>query len=367
MVLSRIFSYEVRCAFKRPGYVRSELRLSLTTAIAALTACTVWASETPRVLAQSSRHPCPKIETDATAAEQALCWFKHELQNGAQCRGSGGNVSQCISQATAWCNDAALDNGSVADACFLAYIRAGQFDEAISVAGYFQNPADQAHQCRAALVAVTTRVVTNPAGAQISIDGKRYGQAPVEVTLTGNWWTKEVKAVFEAGSKTVEVLAKREQLIAAFDKRACAMGDLLIEGPVASAEPLPSTVQQFEPGEGTDHGRSALSGRLWTWVALGGAVAFGGSAIYFGLKGDSQYKKLKDIESDTLTGAELDRRIDQSGAKTSALLTNLSLGLSGACLATAAILYFVEGADRSALSEVPIGARLNGVVMTGRF
>jgi hypothetical protein len=275
----------------------------------------------------------------------------------------------------AWCADAALDKSQVADACFLALLRVGQLDQALSVARYLQTPEEQARKCRDALETVTARVVSSPAGAAITVDGEKYGSAPVETKLTGNWWNKKIVAIFgsEAQARSVEV--SREKLIKAFDKRSCIMGDVVIEEPGSSTDNQPDLLAEESPRpaqtpsteETEESGSGFFQGRLWTWVAAGGAVAFGGAAVGFGLQNQAQYNDLMKKCTDGCPPKEIDRAIDHSGVKTSALLTNLSLGLSGACLAGAVVLYFLEGQNSSESQTVTLGVGAGGAFLKGRF
>lgn len=328
--------------------------------------------ETPRAVAQPDRSPCLNVDTGGTAAEQALCWFERDRRGSPECQPGRAQVSSCISHALAWCSDAELDAASVADACFLAYLRAGQLEDALVVAGYLQTPAEEARRCREALAAVTVRVISNPPGAQITVDGKRYGRAPVEIKLIGNWWTKKITAAFDAAnSERTEVHASREQLVGAFDKRACIMGDLLIEGPAAS-EPTPELqpIAQ-EPLAQTKPPRGPFEGRLWTWVALGGAGAFGVTALVFRLVGDNQFDDLhNDLDKQCPNGCKdkvINKAIDDSGVKTTNFLTNLSLGLSGACLAGAVVLYFLESGATVESPAVVFGAGPGSLYLRGEF
>jgi hypothetical protein len=107
--------------------------------------------------AQPTRAVCPGLGPEASAAEQALCWFKSDERGDAACRGgvkdpagseasdgatderedatsdeqqgetpnSSAAVNPCIENAVAWCADAALDDQAVADACSQARVRAG--------------------------------------------------------------------------------------------------------------------------------------------------------------------------------------------------------------------------------------------------
>jgi hypothetical protein len=335
-------------------------RIALRTTAALLGAAMVTAVSAS---ARAERTPCPEVRVKASAAAHAFCWFEAYRLGSDLCERSATGDDECIVNAASWCESAALDESRVADACFLSYLRSGRFDQARETAAYLQTPAEEAERCRRALSVVSVRIVSNPAGATIEADGREYGEAPVEVKLTGQWWTKEVVAVFDTVDGDVEVEVTGEQLIDAFDPYACVMGDLVVTGP-ESAPAAP--VQESAPGSDSGGG-----GRLWTWVALGGAGAFGAAALVFWLNGDAQYEALGETCESGCTDEQIEEEIDDSGVQTSDLLTNVSLGLSGALLTTAVVLFFVEGdggagADESA-GEMELGAGPGGILLRGAF
>ncbi len=156
---------------------------------------------------------------------------------------------------------------------------------------------------------------------------------------------------------------------------------------VAAAAPAPEPGAQAatddeapvasQPGgaaaDTADDGAGFAEGRLWTWVALGGAGAFGAAALVFGLVGNAQYDDLMEQCEDGCSDEQIEREIDDSGVKSSAVLANVSLALSGACLATAVALYFVEGpadSESPTVAAAPsVAAALGpgGFRLSGRF
>ena len=109
------------------------------------------------------------------------------------------------------------------------------------------------------------------------------------------------------------------------------------------------------------------SGRVWTWVALGGAGAFGGAALLLWLRGQGQYDDLMGTCTQGCSDEQIEREIEDSGVETSQLLTNVSLGLSGACLAGAALLFFLEGQTESGPTALTAGIGPGAVRIAGRF
>jgi hypothetical protein len=237
--------------------------------------------------AQAQRLSCPGLRDSAGAEKQAVCWFEADSRGGAQCEAKRGGVSPCTLQSVAWCADAALEEAAVSNACFLSNVRAGQFEEALSIVEYLQKPSEEAKRCRKALRSISIQIVSEPAGAQVEVDDRPLGQAPVEATLGENWWKSRVKARFGSGKEAMEVVAAGERLMAAFDRRRCEMAELVLRGPMASESEPPSEAQKAEGSVGQqtdlsvkDQGVEQKPGVSVPGVAL---VAVGGAALITGV------------------------------------------------------------------------------------
>jgi hypothetical protein len=109
-----------------------------------------------------------------------------------------------------------------------------------------------------------------------------------------------------------------------------------------------------------DEGGSATS--TWAIATLIGAGAFGATAAIFWFVGDGQYKDLEDSCAPGCSGAQ----VDDSGVKTSDLLSNVFLGLSAASLATSGVLFIVSAGEsgdappQAAVHISPLGASITG-------
>jgi hypothetical protein len=121
-----------------------------------------------------------------------------------------------------------------------------------------------------------------------------------------------------------------------------------------------------ETGGGTEPVDQEPGGRLWTWVALGGAVAAGAAGVTFGLIGDAKYSELED-ECGEL-GCLRDEA-DTSPVETNYTLANVFYGVSGACLVGAVVLFFVEGNEEEAPGQEAGGLSvgLGTVSLKARF
>lgn len=127
-------------------------------------------------------------------------------------------------------------------------------------------------------------------------------------------------------------------------------------------EPAP-LVPPPAPASEREHGSAT---QVWAIGTLVGAGAFGATAAIFWLVGNGQYNDLKES---CMSGCS-DAQIDDSGVKTSDLLTNVFLGLSAASLAASGVLFVVSAGDsgeaeasavpQAALRIGPLGASLSG-------
>ncbi|MFW6089824.1 MAG: PEGA domain-containing protein, partial [Gemmatimonadota bacterium] len=245
-------------------------------------------------LAQADGAPCPDLDPDATAAEHAVCWFDRHDVGESDCQPDGSD--ECLQQAVHWCESAALDDPRVANACFLAPLRAGAFETASEVAEYVTEPSPETQRCREAVTGMlTVRIVTTPEGGEVTVDGRAYGAAPVEVSLPSPWWERRIEVTF--GDTQVEV--SKKQLTEAFDARACKLGDVVVEGPERAAEPAAATPPGDEPETEPGNGLTVLG---WTLVGAGGAMGI--TALATGLVADSKYGDLNDECTDGICAPE---------------------------------------------------------------
>lgn len=262
--------------------------------------------------AQSTHDACPDAGVGATAAEQAVCWFDRHEASDSTCTIEGVDV--CLTNATGWCHGVPLDDPRVREACFLAPLRAGRFTQAAEVAEYLSDASPSVARCRDAVTGMLSgRVVSNPAGGEVTVDGRSYGPAPLEVQLPSPWWEREIIVRF--GDTPVTVTA--EAIGQAFDSRSCRLGDIVVEGPRSTGSGAPT-------GGGGD---DALG--IAGWVLVGVGAAAGVTALITGIAAESTYQDLATrcpagpcgpgLESDISSGAAL--------ALTSTVTTFIGAGL----------------------------------------
>lgn len=305
--------------------------LMLAAYFGCVTAATLLAYSPAR--AQSDREPCPDAGDDASPAEQAVCWFDRHDAGESTCAGDGDDA--CLENAVAWCRGAPLDDPRVRDACFLAPIRAGHFDQAAEVAEYLSDPSPAVARCRDAVTGMQgARVVTNPPGAEVTVDGRAYGAAPIEVQLPSPWWERSIAVRFGG----TEVAVAAEALARAFDPRACQLGDILVEGPASAATAR-------GPSEGGGDGSLGVAG----WVLVGVGAAAGVTSLITGLVAESTYQDLSTSCTAGPCGSEY--RDDISRGSALALTSTVTTFIGAGVGAVGVILLIVDAAGGSDAPE----------------
>ncbi len=178
------------------------------------------------------------------------------------------------------------------------------------------------------------RLELDPAGAVVEVDGNRVayesdgsilvnlGEHSLRVTAEGH---RELTRTLKVGGGENRVLK-------------LALQPEIAKGDTAE-EPRHRPGAGPEGGTGPEPADEEPGAMLWTWVALGGAVAFGAAGITFGLIGDDKYK---DLEEECGELGCLRGDADTSPVETNHTLANVFYGVSGACLIGAVVLFFVE-------------------------
>ncbi len=218
------------------------------------------------------------------------------------------------------------------------------------------------------------QVTLDPASATLEVDGSpavvEEGELlldPVrhEIAASAPGHRRERRIVDARGGATatlrMELEPERGGAVAAMPEQGA--GAQSESGREVSAE-SPTAGGDADRG---DDGGGFAEGRLWTWVALGGAGAFGAAAVVFGLVGNAEYDELMTKCDNGCDDEQIEQEIDDSGVRSSQVLANVSLALSGACLAAAVALYFVESPPESESPAVAAAVGPGGVHLAGSF
>lgn len=213
-------------------------------------------------------------------------------------------------------------------------------------------------------------IYSDPAGAEVIVDGQSRGRTPMGLVLPhGAHVVSLVKAGYQTLTREVALAPDRSlQLDLAMVK-----GTSAPPAPVAPATPAPTAAPTATPppattpkptGTTTATAPPALTptpppspalapslaaaapkpvvrnGRLWTWVAGGAAVAAAGAGAYFGMQAQNASDKLVNA-SQPLAPGEAQRLYDEARSKSRT--ANILYGVAGGAGAAGVTLFFLEG------------------------
>jgi hypothetical protein len=212
------------------------------------------------------------------------------------------------------------------------------------------------------------RIQCSKAGAEISVDGKPVGVAPIAQPIWAAQGSHQVTARHPATTAAVEDVDVNPGWV----HTVVMTLQPLVETPVVVAAPPPPKPPR--PAESAGEIRKPArptpkkvleqpAGRTWTWIAAGSAVVFGGAAVGFGLATQSKFDSLnKSCGTGSVAAGQPYVGCSDSDVDAVLLrrnLTNVSLGLAAAAAVTAGVLFFVEGPR---VSVAPMTGEATGVV-----
>lgn len=188
-------------------------------------------------------------------------------------------------------------------------------------------------------------------GAEVSVDGKSVGVAP----LPGAVW----------------VTPGRHQVTARHDDSNPAVEDVVVTANTVSAVTLflapmaartGSQIDLKTPGPRQDRGW--LLGRKWTWVAAGSTVLLTAGAITVGLLMQSKFDSLRKSCGIASQSTVPCSQSDIDSVSTRKTTANVLWGLAGAGAITTGILFFVEGRP---VAVAPTAGEMNGFLAQVRY
>jgi hypothetical protein len=209
------------------------------------------------------------------------------------------------------------------------------------------------------------RIQCSTSGAEISLDGKPVGIAPIgdliwampgkhQVTAQHADYTPAIEDV-EVNANWVHTVVITMQPLA---KAVVAVPVPLVPG---AKPPGPAAVEvqaENPPLASEPAAESARPRRVWTWVAGGAAVVFAGTAGVLGWSMQSKFDSLNQSCGSLGTGEGCsDGDVDAVLLRRN--LANVSWGLAAAAAATAGVLFFVEGRS---VSVTPAVGQATGLV-----
>jgi hypothetical protein len=107
---------------------------------------------------------------------------------------------------------------------------------------------------------------------------------------------------------------------------------------------------------------------VYTWVAAAAVPAFAGIAAAIWLAGAAEHEDAEDqCAIDRCDEAQAAKRFDDAGLDAYATWTNVSLAASGVALATAIVLFVIEGDEAPGRARLEVSPTRSGAALTGRF
>jgi len=214
------------------------------------------------------------------------------------------------------------------------------------------------------------RIQCATAGAEVSLDGKPVGVAPIADliwAMPGKHQVTARSANYAPAIEDVEVNANWvHTVVITMQPLASPVAVTpapVVPPPPAAKPPVPAALEvqaESPPPPPEPVKETARRGRVWTWVAGGAAVVFAGTAGLLGWSMQSKFDSLnKSCGSLSTSSSTPCSQSDIDGVLLRRNLANVSWGLAAAAAATAGVLFFVEG---HSVSVTPAVGEAKGLV-----
>ncbi len=178
-------------------------------------------------------------------------------------------------------------------------------------------------------------------GAEIGLDGTVVGHAPIAKLLWAMPGKHQVTARYPGTVPAIEFVEVRAGLVHDVVFR---LKPLVPAEAVASTAPPVLTqaprLTRERPSPRDQHPRS---GRRWTWVAGGTAVALVGAAVIVGTSMQAKFDSYNKSCGSASPGYPGCSEADIQAVETRKTVANVLWGLSGVAAATAGVLFYLEG------------------------
>jgi hypothetical protein len=201
------------------------------------------------------------------------------------------------------------------------------------------------------------------AGAEISVDGRKLGLAPIQDLVRVAPGTHQLTATHPSATPAIETVNVMAGTIETVVMRPRTLAEVAAALP-PPPPPTPSPgLAVEEPNLAAPVERAGwLLGRRWTWVAAGSAVVLAGGAAFAGWQ---MQKKFDELDHQC-GSASLAKQgcTDLSAVDLRKNVANVLWGLTAAAAVTTGILYFVEG---HAVTVTPVAGHLTGLVATANY
>jgi tetratricopeptide (TPR) repeat protein len=199
----------------------------------------------------------------------------------------------------------------------------------------------------------------NMVGAEISVDGKKVGQAPLADFVRVSPGNHQITATHPAATPAVETVTVAAGTVGTLSIRPRSLAEVAAAGQAPNSPSGPrADLHAARPSVAPPEDTGWYLGRRWTWVAAGSTVVFLGVAAIAGSSMQSKYDDLRKTcgkaAGANWTGCSLS---DTSSLDTRKNIANVFWGLSAAAAVTTGVLFFVEG---RAVTVAPMAGAATG-------
>jgi len=198
-------------------------------------------------------------------------------------------------------------------------------------------------------------------GADIGVDGKPIGQAPIKDLV----WILPGRHRVTASQSNGKALVQNVEVAGGDVLNVVLRADPQTEPDIAAGPKetqLDLRRSSFGPASGPDQGW--WMGRRWTWVAGGSAIVLAGTAALVGLTIQSRFDDLNYTCGSQSSNAGGCKESDIQALRTRATTANVLWGLAGTAAVTAGILFFVEGQP---ITVSPMAGMSTGLLASVRY
>ena len=229
-------------------------------------------------------------------------------------------------------------------------------------------PEEMTTEAKRSLVELTPKIgkllIECPiVGAEITVDGKKLGLAPIRDLIRVAPGPHQVTATHPSATPAVEnvnVIAGTIETVA--------MRPRTLAEVAAALPPPPGPAPGLDVRQPNPVAPPAeagwLLGRTWTWVAAGSAVVLAGGAAVAGWQMQTKFDELQKQCGTLSTSTTGCNSSDISSLDARRNTANVLWGLSAAAAVTAGVLFYVEGRP---VAVAPVAGGTTGLVATARY